>query len=103
MIIFNFLYEFLSGKIVILTASNIYNKRKKIFNVVVNASLVRSFRFSLVDVAACLFFCSFCVFFSVFFGSSFQLRNQKGTRYRSAVILFPSRKDQKRTLIYFLD
>ena len=66
MIILNFLYEFLWGKIVILTASNIYNKRKKIFNVVVNASLVRSFRFSLLDVAPRLFFYSF--FFLFFFG-----------------------------------
>ena len=66
MIIFNFLYEFLWGKIVILTASNIYNKRKKIFNVVVNASLVRSFRLSLLDVAPCLLF--YFILFYFFFG-----------------------------------
>ena len=68
MIIFNFLYEFLWGKIVILTASNIYNKRKKIFNVVVNASLVRSFRFSLLDVAPCLLFYFFYYYYFFFLG-----------------------------------
>ena len=83
MIILNFLYEFLWGKIVILTASNIYNKRKKIFNVVVNASLVRSFRFSLLDVASSLFFNSF--FFCFFFGGGEGVYFSRKTRKEQGI------------------